>query len=236
MNGMTRIFIITGAGISAESGLSTWRGETGMWNDHHVEDVATPEGFARAPAMVQAFYDARHAEIAAARPNAAHEALARLEADGRFEVTLVTQNIDTLHERAGSRRVIHMHGQIDLALCVRCATPAGQSGRLAVHSTCGECGGLLRPDITWFGELPKRLEEIEAAFRRADIFMAIGTSGKVFPAADYPRRARNRKVRERVEFNLEPTDMSPFFSDRRRGRASQTVPAFVDRLLSEGVP
>ena len=229
----TKVFALTGAGISAESGLRTWRGHDGMWNDRHVEDVATPEGFARDPAMVQAFYDARHADVTAARPNAAHEALARLGRDERFHLTLVTQNIDDLHERAGSASVIHMHGQVGLAVCSICGAPAGWAGRLADHPRCGECGGMVRPDITWFGEMPKRMAEIEAAFLRADMFLCIGTAGQVFPAADYARRARNRKVRHRVEFNLGPTDLSPFFSERRRGPASQTLPAFVAELLQD---
>lgn len=226
-----KIFILTGAGISAESGIRTYRSETGLWSENRIDDIATPAGFARNPGLVRTFYDQRHVEIMKAHPNAAHEALARLEAQDGMEVTIVTQNIDDLHERAGSRRVLHIHGSVKEAICARCAAVSDQAGSLSSAPPCPECGGIIRPDIVWFGEEPKWIFEIEDAFLAADLFISIGTSGEVWPAAGYARRARNRKV-EAVEFNMRETAISPYFRHRRRGPASETVPAFVAKLIA----
>lgn len=227
---MRNIFALTGAGISAESGVRTYRGDVGLWEDHAIDDIATFAGFVRDPALVLGFYDARHADIMAAAPNAAHEALARLEADGRYNLTVVTQNIDDLHERAGSRNVIHIHGEITGALCSKCGEPSDAAGRLLHAGPCPSCGYRLRPDIVWFGEYPKRMDEIEAAFLAADTFLSIGTSGEVSPASEYARRARNRKL-NCVEFNIRETDVSHYFRHSRKGPASLTVPAFVEAAL-----
>lgn len=228
---MNKVFVLTGAGISVESGLRTYRTDTGLWEEHKIEDVATPEGFARDRRKVQSFYDAVYRHVAAATPNAAHYALARLGADPRFDVTIVTQNVDDLHERAGSAGVLHIHGRVDRAICGKCGEPLDCAGALASAGPCPECGyALARPDVTWFGEKPQRIEEIEAAFLQADTFLSVGTSGEVWPAAGYARRARNRKLRC-VEFNLRQTELSSYFRETRRGPASQTLPLFVDRMI-----
>lgn len=228
---VSNVFVLTGAGISAESGVRTYRTDTGLWEEHSIEDIATPEGFARDPRKVQAFYDARYRDISASVPNAAHIALARLAEDPRFSVTIVTQNVDDLHERAGSNGVLHIHGLVNHALCGECGEPLKCAGDLLGAGPCPECGHTLaRPDITWFGEQPQRMGDIEEAFVAADTFLSIGTSGEVWPAAGYSRRARNRKLRC-VEFNLRPTEVSHYFREERRGPASETVPAFVNALL-----
>lgn len=227
---MQNIFVLTGAGISAESGVRPYRSDVGLWEDHSVEDIATFAGFVRDPELVLGFYDARYADIKAAAPNAAHEALARLEADGRYNVTLVTQNVDDLHERGGSRNVIHIHGDITRTVCSKCGESYEAAGRLLTAGPCAACGYRIRPDIVWFGEYPKRMDEIEAAFLAADTFLSIGTSGEVAPASTYARRARNRKL-TCVEFNLRETGVSHYFRYSRKGPASLTVPAFVEAAL-----
>lgn len=232
---MSNIFILGGSGISAESGVPMYRQSTGLWADHDIEAIATYAGFIKNPLKVLSFYDQRFAEIKAAQPNAAHAALAQLEADGQHHVTIVTQNIDDLHERAGSRNVMHIHGEITKALCSKCGKLAEYDmiGNLMDYRKCA-CGYYMRPDIVWFGEDVKRLAEIEAAFLQADIFLSIGTSGEVFPAAAYARRARNRKKRT-VEFNTRRTSISKYFRESRLGPASSTVPAFVETLLQKSV-
>ena len=230
---MIKVFILTGSGSSAESGVRTYRGDVGLWEEHRIADVATPDGFKADPGRVRSFDDARFADIARASPNAAHEALARLEAHPAFDVTLVTQNIDDLHERAGSCNVIHIHGAVTRAHCAKCGGRMDEyAGRLASAPPCPDCGGGVRPDITWFGEMPQRMDEIEQAFMAARHFLMIGTSGKVMPAGDYARRARNRKLK-RVEFNMETTDVSYHFREWRRGPASLTLPAFVDGMIRD---
>lgn len=229
---MKRIVILTGAGISAESGLSTFRDEGGLWARHRIEDVATPEAFARDPARVQAFYNARRAQAVAAKPNAAHVALARLERDWTGAVLIVTQNVDTLHEAAGSRNVLHMHGQLDGALCQACdhrwpAPPVMHPG-----DACPSCGAVAtRPDVVWFGEVPYHMDRIDPALATADIFVAIGTSGHVFPAAAYGQHAR-RLGAHTIEFNTEISSASRDFVEHRRGPASRTVPHWVEALLA----
>lgn len=229
---MRKIFIMTGSGISAESGIRTYRSDLGLWEDHNVDDVATFDGFQRDPRLVLGFYDERYQDVSEAEPNAAHLALAKLESDGRYEVTIVTQNVDDLHERAGSRNVIHIHGEITRAVCSRrsCGEPSDLAGELLGAAECPFCGGTIRPDIVWFGENPKRMDEVEEAFLAADTFISIGTSGEVAPANTYARRARNRKL-NCVEFNLRGTDLSHYFRESRKGPASLTVPAFVEACL-----
>src|SRR3954449_8825177 len=178
------IVILTGAGVSAESGLATFRGPDGLWEGHRVEDVATPEAFRRDPPLVHAFYDARRAKLATVEPNAAHKALARLDVEWPGELLLVTQNVDDLHERAGSKRLLHMHGELSKGWCVACDERFGWTGSMGEGSSCPSCGnqGRVRPDIVWFGEMPYDMDRIEEALQRCDLFVSIGSAG----AADSP--------------------------------------------------
>lgn len=227
---MEKIVILTGAGISAESGLGTFRDAGGIWTRWPLRDVATPEGFARDPALVQDFYNARRAQAAGAEPNAAHRALARLERARPGEVLIVTQNIDALHEAAGSRDVVHMHGQIARALCHACGHRWDAPMTMAPEDACPACGArATRPDVVWFGEIPYHMERIEAALAGARIFAAIGTSAQVWPAAGFARLARAAGAHT-VEINLEPSDAASDFHELRQGRASEIVPAWVEGL------
>lgn len=228
----SRIVVLTGAGISAESGLATFRGGDGLWEGHRVEDVATPEAFRRDPALVHEFYNARRAQLAQVEPNAAHLALARLEAEWQGEFLLVTQNVDDLHERAGSKRLVHMHGQNSMAWCVACNGRSPWNEPMSEMSACPICGepGVLRPDIVWFGEMPYEMERIEEALRACDLFVSIGTSGAVYPAAGFVQTARYCGARA-LEMNLEPSLGSMFFDESRIGPASELVPQWVDELL-----
>lgn len=229
---MKKVFALTGSGISVESGIRTYRGEEGLWEEHAIADVATPEGFLRDPDLVRRFYDDRSRVVAAAKPNAAHLALARLGDHPGFDVTIVTQNIDDLHERAGSKRVLHIHGAVTRAVCGRCGERMDEhAASLVAAPPCPECAGAIRPDITWFGEMPQRMLEIEEHFMDADLFLMIGTSGQVMPAGDYARRARNRRLK-RCELNMRQTDVSHHFrGDWRRGHATTVVPAYVVELI-----
>ena len=229
---MARIVILTGAGISAESGLRTFRASDGLWEDHRIEDVATPEGFARDPALVHRFYNQRRAAAAAALPNAAHHALARLEAAGAHQVLVVTQNVDDLHERAGTRQLIHMHGTLTGALCAACDHRWPAPAEMQQTHACPACGRpATRPDIVWFGEMPYLMEQIWAALRAADLFVSIGTSGNVYPAAGFVADARHAGV-PTLELNLEPSQGTRMFDEARHGPATQVVPAWVDQMLS----
>jgi NAD-dependent deacetylase len=227
------IVILTGAGISAESGIRTFRAGDGLWEDHRVDDVATPEAFVRDPGLVHRFYDARRARLAEVVPNAAHEALARLDAEWSGELLLVTQNVDDLHERAGTRRLLHMHGELNSGWCLACDTRSGWAGPMGETAACPSCGsaGQVRPDIVWFGEMPYDMDRIEAAVREADLFVSIGTSGAVYPAAGFVQTARYCGART-LEINLEPSQGSLFFDERRYGPASVEVPAWVDEVLA----
>ncbi|MGD1883761.1 MAG: NAD-dependent deacylase [Paracoccaceae bacterium] len=228
---MSKIVILTGAGISAESGLGTFRDEGGLWAQHRIEDVATPEGFARNPNLVVDFYNARRAQAAEASPNAAHDALARLERHHKGEVLIVTQNVDDLHEKAGSQNVVHMHGALNSALCARCENRWPAPLRMAPGDACPSCAApSARPDIVWFGEIPYQMERIEAALSRANIFAAVGTSGNVYPAAGFVQLARMTGART-VELNLEPSVTVSDFEETHFGKASETVPKWVDNLL-----
>lgn len=224
-----RIVVLTGAGISAESGLATFRASDGLWEDHHIEDVATPEGFARDPALVHRFYNARREAAAAALPNAAHRALAELARI--HELTLITQNVDDLHERGGSSEVIHMHGQLRRALCADCEHRWDAPARMHPEDRCPFCGvGAARPDIVWFGEMPYRMDDIFAALVRADLFVSIGTSGAVYPAAGFVQQAKSAGART-LELNLERSQGSVWFDETRLGPASELVPAWVEEIL-----
>lgn len=222
-----RIFVLTGAGLSAESGLGTFRDRGGLWSRFDLREVATPEGFARDPDKVYEFYALRRENLAGARPNAAHAALARLQS--ATGATLVTQNVDTLLEQAGARDVLHMHGRLDRALCAECGARWDTGERLDATTPCPECTARrARPDVVWFGEMPYGMDEIEAALSRTDLFVAIGTSGEVYPAAGFVEVAARTGART-LEINLEPT--SARFDLRRTGPASEIVPAWVDEIL-----
>ena len=224
-----RIFVLTGAGVSAESGLGTFRDAGGLWEEYDLAEVATPEGYARNPDLVLDFYNARRETCAGAEPNAAHRALARLEREWPGEVTLVTQNIDDLHERAGSRPM-HMHGRIMGALCAACDHRWDWTGDMRRADACPACGrtGGLRPDVVWFGEMPYLLDEIWPKLAAADLFVAIGTSGEVYPAAGFVAEAKAAGART-LEINLEATASA--FDDRRTGPASREVPDWVEETL-----
>lgn len=232
MNQIRNIVILTGAGISAESGIDTFRSAGGLWEQHRVEDVATPEGFARDPELVLRFYDMRRAAIQTKLPNAAHVALGRLDAEWPGELLIVTQNVDDLHERGGARRLLHMHGEHLLAWCTACDRRLRWTGPLIDRPACPACGAAaLRPDVVWFGEVPYHMTAIEAALREADLFVSIGTSGAVYPAAGFVRNARALGARA-LELNLEEARGSSSFDESRLGRATELVPAWVDEVLA----
>ena len=225
------IVILTGAGVSAESGVPTFRGPDGLWEGHRVEDVATPEAFQRDPVLVQRFYDARRAALAHVEPNAAHLALARLDVEWPGDLLLVTQNVDDLHERGGSTRLLHMHGELKRALCTGCGAAPVWAADLSDHPPCPRCGeAKLRPDIVWFGEMPYHMDRIDAAITACDLFVSIGTSGAVYPAAGFVDLAR-RAGAATLELNLDPSAGTPLFDAARHGPAGTLVPAFVDELL-----
>lgn len=227
------IVILTGAGISAESGIDTFRSAGGLWEQHRVEDVATPEGFARDPDLVLGFYDMRRAALAGVAPNAAHKALARLDAEFAGDLLIVTQNVDDLHERAGSPQVCHMHGELLASLCGACGNKRPTDQPFDGASACPACAsrGSLRPDVVWFGEIPYFMDEIEARLADCDLFIAVGTSGLVYPAAGFVRTARASGATA-VEVNLEPSDTASLFHLQRRGPATEQLPALVAELLS----
>ncbi len=235
MNRPRSIVILTGAGISAESGIDTFRagadGGPSLWEQHRVEDVATPEAFARDPDLVLRFYDMRRAAIQTKEPNAAHRALARLEREWAGPVTVVTQNVDDLHERGGSHAVIHMHGEHLSAWCTACDARTRWTGALIDRPACPACGArALRPDIVWFGEIPYRMDAIQTLLADADLFVSIGTSGAVYPAAGFVRLARELGA-QTLELNLERSQGSAWFDQTRLGPASEVVTAWVDELL-----
>ena len=236
MSEIKRIAILTGAGVSAESGIDTFRSAGGLWEQHRVEDVATPEAFARDPELVLRFYDMRRARIQEVDVNAAHSALARLDAlwpasDG-YDLTIITQNVDDLHERAGARRLVHMHGEHLSAWCMACDARHSWRETLLDRPPCRSCGeAALRPDIVWFGEMPYRMEEIYAAVTMCDLFVSIGTSGAVYPAAGLVQEARAAGAWT-LELNLEPSQGSARFNESRLGPATQLVPAWVEEMLA----
>ena len=243
MREIHNIVILTGAGVSAESGIPTFRTKGGVtyWETyedalvpkyHRVEDVCTPEALAADPALVHRFYDLRRAGLAGVVPNAAHLALARLDAAWEGELLIVTQNVDDLHERAGATRMLHMHGALSSALCAVCGARELWTGSLPEGSVCGACGSAaLRPDIVFFGEMPYQMERIEAALAKADLFVSVGTSGAVYPAAGFVQTAAYHGART-LELNLDPSMGSVFFEETRIGAAGVLVPAWVDEMLA----
>lgn len=236
---MTRIVVLTGSGVSAESGLSTFRDKDGIWAKYDISEVATPEAFAANPALVHKFYNARRRGMQDAEPNAAHRALADLEkglAQKGGALTLVTQNVDDLHERGGSQSVIHMHGELGKVRCTVCEAQKRWTGDLSTDDKCGTCPrvGSLRPHVVWFGEIPLFMDEITDALMRADLFVSIGTSGSVYPAAGFVAEARALGIAT-MELNLEPSENAYLFTETRYGPAGEIVPAWVARLQHEGL-
>jgi NAD-dependent deacetylase len=231
--GRQSVVILTGAGISAESGIATFRGPGGLWEGHRVEDVCTPEALDADPELVHRFYDARRAALSSVVPNAAHRALARLDREWPGELLIVTQNVDDLHERAGARRLIHMHGELKSALCANCGAREAWERDLPPGYACPECDALaLRPDIVFFGEMPYRMDAIEAALASCDLFVSIGTSGAVYPAAGFVQTARYHGA-DTLELNLEASAGSGWFAESRLGPAGELVPAWVKEVLDE---
>lgn len=227
------IVILTGAGVSAESGVPTFRDSNGLWENHRIEEVATPEGYARNPALVQRFYNMRRAALATVKPNPAHEAIARLQREHKGRVTLVTQNVDDLHERGGSPEVIHMHGELLKARCEGCEGVHSWSEELGAATLCTSCQaiGRMRPHIVWFGEMPFHMEDILLALQEADVFIAAGTSGQVYPAAGFVQVADRAGART-IEVNMDVTAMSDVFQEHRVGPAGVKLPALVEELLT----
>ncbi len=237
MRRLERIVILTGAGISAESGLGTFRDQDGLWTKYDLNQVATPEGFARDPALVHEFYNARRRNLVAAAPNGAHLALARLEREHGGRVLVVTQNIDDLHERAGSRQLLHMHGELLKARCARCGAVHGWRNDLTTATPCPACAhaGGMRPNVVWFGEMPLHMERIQVELAACDLFLSIGTSGQVYPAGGFVEEARAGGRAHTVELNLEPSDGHSLFAECIHGMATQVAPAFVERMLNPPV-
>lgn len=227
-----KVVVLTGAGISAESGVPTFRDSDGLWEGHDVMEVATPEGFAHNPTLVHRFYDLRRAHLARVHPNPAHLALARLERVIGDDLTVITQNVDDLHERAGSRRVLHMHGALRSALCLACGQRFEWEGDLGHAPPCPGCSSAsLRPDVVWFGEMPYRMDEALYALQQADLFVAVGTSAQVQPAAAFVHWAAEQGART-MEINLAATLSTHDFHESRQGPAGDLVPLWVDEFLA----
>ncbi|HLS67991.1 MAG TPA: Sir2 family NAD+-dependent deacetylase [Kiloniellales bacterium] len=235
-SGTGRIVVLTGAGISKESGLDTFRDADGIWSKMKLEDVATPEAFERDPERVHEFYNFRRAGLLdpALQPNAAHRALAQLEQEWQGDFLLVTQNIDNLHERAGSEKLLHMHGELLKARCLACDSVHEWPQDLDRDTLCAACGqaGQLRVDVVWFGEMPYHMAEIYSALAECDLFISIGTSGSVYPAAGFVEQVRAYERGHTVELNLEPSEGHSLFHEAHQGPATELVPAFVSRLLA----
>lgn len=229
------IVILTGAGISKESGLDTFRDADGLWARVNIEDVATPKAYARDPERVLEFYNMRRRAMAGGnvRPNAAHSALARLEREWPGDVLVITQNIDDLHERAGTQNLLHMHGEMLKARCAECGDVVSWAGDITLADACGACAkpGGMRPHVVWFGEMPLYMDEIETALERCELFVSIGTSGNVYPAAGFVQLVRVLGTGRTVELNLEPSEGASLFAEARYGPATEIVPAFVETLL-----
>lgn len=230
---IAHIVVLTGAGVSAESGLSTFRDSDGLWENHDPMEIATPEAFARDPQLVYGFYNARRQQLGDVEPNDAHRAIARLQNEFAGEVFLVTQNVDDLHERGGSPQVCHMHGELRSMLCQSCRRAIPAERDYDSSSSCPACAaeGYLRPDIVWFGEIPYHMELIEAHLARCDLFIAVGTSGVVYPAAGFVRQAHMHGALT-VEVNKEVSEVTGLFHQQRQGAATREVAALVEELLA----
>ena len=230
------IVVLTGAGISAESGIKTFRAADGLWENHQIEEVASPEGFAANPVMVQDFYNQRRRQLLSdeVKQNAAHQALARLEQEFDGEFLLVTQNIDDLHERAGSKNLIHIHGELLKKRCTHSNEVSEIRGDISVDEQCNCCGraGTLRPHIVWFGEMPMEMQRIEMALAKCDLFVSIGTSGNVYPAAGFVALANQAGAKTHM-LNLDPSNNGTAFDQSDFGMATELVPEFVEGLVGQ---
>lgn len=228
-----RILFLTGAGISAESGLATFRSEDGLWNHHRVEDVATIEAYYHNPDYVHDFYNTMKPELWKAKPNAGHLAITKLQNEYPGEVHIITQNIDTLHEKAKSRNVIHIHGQINQAVCMNCGHILETWGDVSTETVCENCGvaAMMKPNIVFFGENLLGMDKVEQLLRSSDLFVSVGTSGVVYPAAGFVQTAKYYGA-DTIEFNLEPTSNNLFFDRHVMGKAGDTLPKFVNELLA----
>jgi len=229
------VVVLTGAGISAESGIQTFRAQDGLWENHRIEDVATPEGFERNPDLVQDFYNQRRLGLQnpSIEPNAAHIALGELEKQLDGSVTIITQNIDNLHERGGSENVIHMHGELLKARCSESNQVIEEKGEINTGDLCHCCQipSQMRPHVVWFGEMPLRMGDIYSSLEEADLFISIGTSGVVYPAAGFVHDAKMHGAHT-IEINLEPSAVESEFEEKRYGKASIEVPRLVKEILS----
>ena len=234
MGKFKNIVILTGAGISAESGLATFRAANGLWNNHKVEDVATIEAFQRNPAYVHEFYNDLKKEVLAAKPNAAHQAITRLQKEYPAEVSVITQNVDLLHEKAGNQNVYHIHGQINQAVCLNCGQILETSGDVDTETVCPHCGvgGMMKPNIVFFGENLLYMDKVDELLRCCDLFLSVGTSGVVFPAAAFVQTAKYYGAAT-YEFNLEATSNNFYFDQHIMGPAGTTLPAFVDEMIKD---
>ncbi|MDB2686097.1 NAD-dependent protein deacylase [Mariniblastus sp.] len=236
MNQFKSIVILTGAGISAESGIKTFRAADGLWENHRIEEVASPEGFAANPELVQDFYNQRRRQLLTAevKENLAHQALARLEQKFNGDFLLVTQNIDDLHERSGSQNMIHIHGELLKKRCTHSDQVSDIRGDIQVNDVCDCCGrkGTLRPHIVWFGEMPFEMERIQDALSRCDLFVSIGTSGNVYPAAGFVALANQAGAKTRM-LNLDPSTNETAFDQGDYGLATKIVPEFVESLIGQ---
>jgi len=231
------LFVLTGAGVSAESGLNTFRGAGGLWEGHRVEEVASPEAFQANPDLVQKFYNERRHQLLQVDPNKAHFALVELENQWPGNFLLVTQNVDDLHERAGSKKIVHMHGEVLRARCLRTNQVFHWTGDISNSSRCECCQKTktLRPHIVWFGEMPLFMEKIFSFLAECDLFLSVGTSGNVYPAAGFVQEASgNGRDCRTVEINKETTVASPYFDQQIQGLAGEELPKFVGELLSSG--
>lgn len=228
------IVVLTGAGISAESGLKTFRDNDGLWENHRIEEVATPEAFAANPTLVYRFYNQRRAQLVEVKPNAAHKALVTLENNTPGDFTLITQNVDDLHKQAGSHNILHMHGELRKARCMKTSQVFDYSGSFDAASACDCCTitGHLRPHIVWFGEMPLYMNEIAAALQQADLFISIGTSGNVYPAAGFVQEALYYGAHT-VEINLEPSQQQSQFHQHLYGKAGSVLPVYVNKLVAQ---
>ena len=226
------IFILTGAGISAESGLATFRSSNGLWNNHKVEDVASIEGFERNPALVHDFYNDLKKEVQGVEPNAAHRAITALQEKYPAEIYVITQNVDTLHEKAGNKNVYHIHGQINQAVCLNCGQVMETWGDVDTETVCPHCQvmGMMKPNIVFFGENLLCMDVVERLLRQSDLFISIGTSGVVYPAAGFVQTAKYYGA-ETIEFTLESTANNYLFDKHVYGKAGETFPKFVEELL-----
>lgn len=228
------IVILTGAGISAESGLATFRASNGLWNNHKVDDVATVEGFARNPKYVHDFYNELKTELKKAKPNPAHLAITKLQKEYPANISIITQNVDTLHEKAKSQNIYHIHGQINQAVCLNCGHILQTFGNVGINTICSNCKelGHMKPNIVFFGENLLCMDKVEELLKTCDLFLSVGTSGVVFPAASFVQTAKYYGA-DTYEFNLENTSNNFFFDNHIIGPAGTTLPAFVDKLLKD---